>query len=103
VALANHRKAIRAEVADYSRRFRQMQLEALSTVLEGYGVDPEDWPPASIIVMMTGISQLLVMEEAFDLNAGHAETVSLIERHIAALEGPRLSSGDEFAAQPPAF
>lgn len=89
IALANHRKAIRTEIADYSRKFRAMQLDVMASVLEGYGLDPATWPPASVIVMMTGISRFLLIEEAFDLDTGHAETVALIERQIVALEGPR--------------
>ena len=89
IALANHRKAIRSEIADYSRRFRTMQLEMLSEVLDRYGIDAADWPPVSLILMMTGISRFLLVEEEFGLETGHAETVALIERHIAALEGPR--------------
>jgi AcrR family transcriptional regulator len=96
IALANHRKAIRSEIREYSRKFRQMQLDSLSTVLKDYGLDPGTWPPASIIVMMTGISRFLLMERAFDLEIGHKETVELIERHITLLEGPRRSSPDEF-------
>jgi AcrR family transcriptional regulator len=89
IALANHRKAIKTEIASYSRKFRSMQVEVMPDVLEGYGVDPATWPPASIIVMMTGVSRFLLMEETFDLDTGHAKTVALVERHIAALEGPR--------------
>src|SRR4051794_40020482 len=50
IALANHRKAIRDEIADYSRRFRAAQLEALAGVLEGYALDPKEWP-ASVVVL----------------------------------------------------
>jgi len=89
IALANHRKAIRTEIAEYSRRFRTMQLEAMTQVLERYGIDPITWPPASFIVMMTGISRFLLIEDGFDLDIGHAETISLIERFITDLEGPR--------------
>lgn len=89
IALANHRKAIRAEIADYSRRFRKAQLDALSTVLERYGVDPAEWPPASVIVILSGISRFLLIEEAFDVDIGHAETEAIVERHLEALEGPR--------------
>ena len=90
IALANHRKAIKAEIADYSRKFRTMQLEVMPKVLDRYGLDLATWPAASIIVMMTGISRFLLIEEAFDLDTGHAETVDLIERQITALEGPRI-------------
>jgi AcrR family transcriptional regulator len=91
IALANHRKAIRTEIAAYSKKFRLMQIETMSTVLEGYGVDLKAWPPASIILTMTGISRFLLIEEAFDLDLGHDETIDLLERHITALEGPRRS------------
>src|SRR4051794_4394855 len=68
IALANHRKAIRAEIADYSRRFRRAQLDVLAEVLESYGVDPVEWPPASIILVLSGISRFLLLEEAFDVD-----------------------------------
>jgi AcrR family transcriptional regulator len=89
IALANHRKAIRAEIADYSRKFRRAQLDTLSTVLEGHGIDPERWPPASLIVILSGISRFLLIEEAFDVDIGHAETEALVESHIRSLEGER--------------
>jgi AcrR family transcriptional regulator len=91
-ALANHRKAVRAEIASYSRKHRSMQIEAISGVLARYGVDLVDSPPASIVVLMTGIARFLLMEEAFDLDIGHVETVDLVERHIRELEGDRQQS-----------
>jgi len=90
IALANHRKIIRAEIADYSRRFRKAQLDTLAAVLEGYGLDPETWPPAAVIVILGGISRFLLIEEAFDIDIGHAQAEAIVERQIAALEGPRL-------------
>ncbi|TDD86024.1 TetR/AcrR family transcriptional regulator [Actinomadura darangshiensis] len=100
IALANHRKAIRSEIAAYSRRFRTLQLDMLSDVLDGYGVDSGRWPPVSLILFMTGISRFLHIEEGFDLDVGHAETVAVIEREIRALEGDRLPAGTD--AQQPA-
>ncbi|QFG22183.1 TetR/AcrR family transcriptional regulator [Actinomadura sp. WMMB 499] len=93
-ALANHRKAIRTEIATYSRRFRVLQLETLPRVLEGYGVDSERWPPASLILLMAGFSRFMHIEEGFGLDLGHAETVAVIEREIRALEGDRRSAAD---------
>jgi len=89
MALSNHRKAIRAEIGAASKRFRQLQLKALTRVLEGYGVDPLEWPPVSIIILMSGVSRFMLIEEEFGVRAGHPETVALVERHIEALEGPR--------------
>jgi AcrR family transcriptional regulator len=98
IALANHRKSIRAEIASYQRKFRGMQLDTMSTVLEGYGIDPKRWPAGPIILTMWGVSQYLLIEQAFDIETAHAETVALIEELITALEGPRRSRPEEFAA-----
>lgn len=91
MALGNHRKAIRAEVATYSRKFRNAQLEALSGVLEGYGIDPETWPPVSVILLLSAVSRFLLMEDAYELDMGHEETIAIIERHLRELEGERRS------------
>ena len=49
MALANHRKALRAEIAYYAERFREEQRKALSTVLERYGGRPGEVPPAGVV------------------------------------------------------
>ena len=74
IALANHRKALKAEIAYYAERFRDEQRKALSTVLERYGVDPAKFPPLVWSVLMTSVSRVLVIEQALDMSAGHAET-----------------------------
>ncbi|MBL7498442.1 TetR/AcrR family transcriptional regulator [Frankia sp. CNm7] len=98
IALANHRKAIRAEIGAYSRKFRTLQLEALSDVLTGYGLDPRRWPPASLILVIAAVSRFLHIEDAFDVDIGHAELVAVIEREIRALEGDRRPARDALAS-----
>jgi len=88
-ALANHRKAIRAEIAKFSRKFRRMQLDGIKQALAEYGVDSEQWPAVSVLILMSGISRFLLVEEEFGVTIGHAETVALVERHIRNLEGER--------------
>jgi AcrR family transcriptional regulator len=90
IALANHRKAIQAEIANLSRQHRQMQVDVLSRVLKGYGLDIDSWPPVTIILAMAGISRYLLMEEQFGIDTGHREMVQVIEREIRALEGERI-------------
>jgi AcrR family transcriptional regulator len=89
IALANHRPAVKTVMVENSRKFRQMQLEGLADVLAGYGLDPQEWPPAAIIVLLSGISRYLRTDESFGVGLGHDETVALVERHLRALEGPR--------------
>lgn len=87
VALANHRKALKAEIAYYAERFREEQQKALSTVLLGYGVDPNEVPALVWSLLMTSISRVLVMEQALGMSAGHAETVAFVERYLHRFEG----------------
>jgi AcrR family transcriptional regulator len=92
VALANHRKALKAEIAYYAERFREEQRKALSTVLERYGTQAAQVPPLVWSVLMTSVSRVLVMEQALGMSAGHAETVAFVERYLHQLEGaPELA------------
>ena len=88
IALANHRKALKAEIAFYAERFREEQRKALSTILERYGVDPAEFPtPLVWSVLMTSVSRVLVIEQALGMSAGHSETVDIVERYLHQLEG----------------
>lgn len=85
-ALANHRKAIQAELAAYAERFRRLQVESLRTVLDGYGVDPAEFPAEAVLVVMTSVARLLVMEEVLGTTLGHAETRAVVDRMLARVE-----------------
>jgi AcrR family transcriptional regulator len=91
VALANHRKAIRNEIALYAERFRAAQLDAFSTALEASGVAP-DLPPEVALLLMTGLSQVLALEQGLGITAGHDLARDLIERTIDRLEPPEPAS-----------
>jgi AcrR family transcriptional regulator len=86
VALANHRKVIRAEIARYAERFRAAQLEALTAALAADGIMPEQLPPIVAMLMMTGLSQVLALEEALGVTAGHDATISFVKSVIDRLE-----------------
>lgn len=100
VALANHRKAIRAEIAEYSERFRTAQVEAVAGTLQRYGIDSSEYPPAAVMVLMTSLSRVLTMEAALGVSGGHDETVALVERFLRRLEGERKPDGAPAALQP---
>jgi AcrR family transcriptional regulator len=103
IALANHRKAIRSEIASYSRRHRQIELDVLSRVLKGYGVDPQQWPPVTVILAISAISQYMRVEEGFEIDTGHAEMNSVVERWIREVEGDRLGTQEALSGQLPAL
>ncbi|MFI1235683.1 TetR/AcrR family transcriptional regulator [Nocardia salmonicida] len=89
VALANHRKAIQAEIAESSRRFRSLQLDAVAKILADYGASAVRYTPGALVLLMSSISRFLRMEEAFDVDAGHADVIDLIESFLRELEGER--------------
>ena len=89
VALANHRKAVRTEVARYAERFRAVQIEAVTAALAAQGVDEEQIPPVVALLLMTGIGQVLALEGGLGVTAGHDLTFDYIERKITELEGRR--------------
>ena len=86
VALANHRKAVRAEIARYAERFREAQLDAVTAALEARGVGVDQMPPVVALLIMTGLSQVLALEEAIGVTAGHDTTRSFIEQALARIE-----------------
>jgi AcrR family transcriptional regulator len=88
-ALAHHRPAVRAEVVEYSARYRHQQLDVLTTVLAGYGLDVETWPPVTFILVMGSVSLLLLIEKGIGFELGHAEMTAVVEREIRAVEGDR--------------
>jgi AcrR family transcriptional regulator len=94
-ALANHRKSIRAEVARYGELFRLRQTEVLTKVMEEKGIDTDLFPPIVVTVLMTSLSQILVMEEALGMSAGHVETREAVHRFLDALEGGPARSPTE--------
>jgi AcrR family transcriptional regulator len=87
IAMANHRKGLRAEVAYYSKRFREEQRWIVDRALKAYGVDPDELPGLAAIVLLTSVSRVLIMEEALEVLDGHAQTVEVVERYLRQLEG----------------
>ena len=85
VVLANHRKVIRAEIARYAERFRAAQVEAVRNALDGSGIDEAQLPAVVALLTMTGLAQVLALEETLGVTEGHDTTFAFVERLIAEL------------------
>jgi hypothetical protein len=94
IALANHRKAIRSEIAESSRKFRRGQLGALSKVLETSKSATAFRSPEAIVLLMSAVSRFLTTENAFDLDIGHSEIIEFVEQCIREVEGARFSAAE---------
>jgi hypothetical protein len=87
MGLANHRKALRAEIVYYAERFREEQNKAIADALERYGVSTSEVPPVVWTVFATSVSQAIVVERALGMTSGHAETFKYCEQWLRRLEG----------------
>jgi AcrR family transcriptional regulator len=101
VALANHRKSIRTEIARYAERSRAAQLVALTAALDADGVTPEQLPPIVALLLMTGLSQVLSLERVLGVTAGHDATLSFVQSAIDRLE-PGGAAAARRPVHPPA-
>lgn len=90
-ALARHHHRVRHEVIEFSRRYRQLQVDVLGDVLRTYDLDVESWPPSVLILAVASVSLLLLVERGYGFDDGHDELVAAVERQIRALEGDRWS------------
>jgi AcrR family transcriptional regulator len=85
MALANHRKVVRAELADYAERFRKVQVKALKSHIDERGLDV---PPVTLLVLIAGMARSLVLEESLGMKTGIADTYAVIERLLDSIEPP---------------
>jgi AcrR family transcriptional regulator len=90
LALANHRKTIRAEIAEVTRRSRQVQLEALATKSSAYLVPNAEIAPDVLLFFLATIPKMLLMEEDVGLSTDpHAQVLDLVNRYIEGVEKPK--------------
>jgi len=85
-ALANHRKALRDEMAGYAQRFREMKLDAVADILTAQSISPQTCPPLVILVAMTGITQVMAIEKCLGVTVGHEEMLEFVDNWLNEAE-----------------
>jgi AcrR family transcriptional regulator len=86
IALANHRKVLRDQLARSGERVRQVEEALLAKALEDVGVDPADFPPTVLSLLMAGVSRSIVTEAGLGLTARHADMLAYADRLLRKLE-----------------
>lgn len=104
-ALANHRKAIRTEIAAYAERFRRLQFDAVASRLEALGIPEEVCPPNVLLLAMTGLAQIMSIERSFGFTTGHDEASHYVRDLLERVErgevrGAAAAGGDPAPAPP---
>ena len=90
-AAANHRPALKAEVAAFARAVRRMQVEALEGVLGDYGIDRSVFPPALVAATVQGLAFAMVHDQVAGFDTGHEEAAAAVGRLVDLLEQRRAS------------
>ena len=86
MALANHRKAIRSEIAGYAARFGDLEESAVTLALRAHGVDVAEFPPVVMSMIVTSLARILVLERSLGITRGHGEATDFIERYLDRFE-----------------
>ncbi|WP_193044798.1 TetR/AcrR family transcriptional regulator [Mycolicibacterium baixiangningiae] len=87
MALANHRKAIRAELKSYAERVRDIEAAAVTVALRARGVDLEKYPPVAVSMLIAQTARSLCNESAVGVTLGHDELRRFMERQLSRLTG----------------
>jgi AcrR family transcriptional regulator len=85
MALGNHRKEIRAELAAGAEAFREAQVAALTFILREHQAD-QPLPPEVVSVLIAAIGRLLVLETGLGISTGHDKTVELVNEYLGRFE-----------------
>jgi AcrR family transcriptional regulator len=83
MALGNHRKAIRAEIADVTRRSREEQIRVLTGV-GAFRLAEAEVPPAALSFLLAGIPKLILLDEELGISLGHTDALALVEYQMSA-------------------
>ena len=85
-AASRHHAAVRAEIAAYGQRFRELQLRTIRRVLERHGIDESIVTAEAVAVLITSLSTTLTLEDELGVSTGHAEALALVEQLLQRYE-----------------
>ncbi len=88
-AAANHRPALQAEVANFAREVRRMQIEALDDLVDEYGIDRDAFPPAFIAAAIQGVAFAAAYDTAAGFDTSQDEASAAMDRLVDRLERRR--------------
>ncbi len=85
MALANHRKAVRAHMAEHCEEMRRREVEIFTRLLGERLELAGGVAPAGLSVVLAGIGRALVMEGGLGVTAGHDEARAFVEQWLDKL------------------
>lgn len=86
LALGNHRKSIRSEIADITERVREVQLRAVEGKYGTAGFADGAISTQAFVFVLTGIPKLVRLEESVGASTAHADAIRAFEQYLDELE-----------------
>lgn len=88
MALGNHRKSIRAEIAAATESVRKVQLKALTAKFGKNARLGGDLSLSALLLLISGLPKFLNLEEGVGVKTAHAEVTKAFERYLDSVEPP---------------
>jgi AcrR family transcriptional regulator len=85
LALANHRKVVKREIARYVERCRTLEVEGLNRLFAARGTEVQI-PSLIVSVLLTSLARGLVQEHALGISKGHKPTHGFVEACLRNFE-----------------
>jgi AcrR family transcriptional regulator len=92
MAVAHHRKELRAEMAAFTEKIRRLQHQALADYFASRGRTPTV-DPAVLTLLIGAVGMMLAREEELGVTFAHAATEALVERLLAGFEAGEPMAG----------
>lgn len=90
-AAGNHRPALQAETALFARENRRLQIEALESILDEYGIDRDLFPPALVAGAFQGLAFAMAHDKVAGFDTAHEEQAAAMARLVDFLEERRAA------------
>jgi len=92
LALGNHRKSIRSEIAEVSEHVRKLQIDALANRTNPDQTTFAGLTPGALLFLITGIPKLVRLEEGVGMKTAHSDILEFFEHYLADAE-PQPTNG----------
>ncbi|WP_019926149.1 TetR/AcrR family transcriptional regulator [Nocardia sp. BMG111209] len=86
MALGNHRKSVRAEIAEVTEQVRRLQLDALASCSVDEEILGGQLTPGGLLLLITGIPKFLSLEEGIGVTTAHQELVDAFDRYLHTVD-----------------
>ena len=91
MALGNHRKSVRAAIAEVTERVRRVELDALVAKF-GKGARPGGhFSLPALQLLISGLPKFLNLEEGIGVKTAHKEVTDAFRQYLDAIEPKRAA------------